>query len=327
MNDKREIANQELKNEFDSNLFYLNKNDSSNFVELSAPEATDELSGTSTTNNYNVNVNINGTSESKTSNPTQNARTIVNNVLRSDTIATSDELKKNSNPLFAKTGEDNHNIPKLLDKDSESKMEILHKAIDRGSPAPSLDMRRLDFVTADTPSEYNYSESPLKARDTTIQKNLGILHDISANSIHNYTNMTVLPNSAVQNSFAKDEMESTIDFFEASTVRVDSQPTNRYDQLDKVIQESEKRDINRAKEKEETLHEMADDKKKKVNMGAEMEDMKDANAPTQAEMLSGANKQPDSGPRDFINMTTRSNTIGSFVEKMNSPPIWRTVLG
>jgi predicted ATPase len=139
--------------------------------------------------------------------------------------------------------------------------------------------------------------------------------------------MTVLPNSAVQNSFAKDEMESTIDFFEASTVRVDSQPTNRYDQLDKVIQESEKRDTNRAKEKEETLNEMAHDKKKKVNMSAEMEDMKDANAPTQAEMLSGANKQPDSGPRDFINMTTRSNTIGSFVEKMNSPPIWRTVLG
>ena len=83
----------------------------------------------------------------------------------------------------------------------------------------------------------------------------------------------------------------------------------------------------REKERDEALVEMSRGQaSRKPDSQMEFSEIRDG------QVIAGNNLPPvttlnTSGVRDFTNITSKSTTIDMFIDKMNSPPNWRTVLG
>jgi hypothetical protein len=81
------------------------------------------------------------------------------------------------------------------------------------------------------------------------------------------------------------------------------------------------------KERDESLNEMARNSTKSQEANKlEFSEIKDGNN-ISGNTISPAKPLYSSGVRNFNNISSRSTTIDLFIDKINSPPIWRTVLG
>ena len=82
--DKRQLANQELSNTVGSGILSMVPAQSENFVELPKSDGVETLASGNVVNNYNMNVTVNGTVEKALPNMT----------------AMPDAVKKNSSEVF-----------------------------------------------------------------------------------------------------------------------------------------------------------------------------------------------------------------------------------
>lgn len=321
-NDNRKLANSELENTFDGGLLSIQSNQPDNLVELPPQEetsSTESLGGI--TNNYNVNVNLSSNGNVPSLLQRNNATTIVNNVLGNNPPGSPDELKKNyqenSNP-------DGSSNVKVIENE-KSPITLIEKVVNSGPSQPVLDIRQLDFYSPDKPSDYSYSEADAKSKNIDLKRSYDMLHIMTKNSISDRLQMS--PNSSViENEFTQNLKEININYLEKSNVEIDTSKPRLHDEVSSASQDNDRRMAMREKERDESLNEMARNSTKKQNNELEFSEIKDGNN-VSGNVISGAKTLYSSGVRDFNNMSSRSTTIPMFIDKMNSPPIWRTELG
>jgi len=132
--------------------------------------------------------------------------------------------------------------------------------------------------------------------------------------------------SVIENEFSENLKEMNFNYYETQNVSVDKSQPKMHDAISAMSQENDRKTAMREKERDESLTEMARNNQKRQNNELEFEEIKDGSV-ISGNVLSGAKPLYTSGVRDFNNMSSRSTTIPLFIDKMNSPPIWRTVLG
>lgn len=152
-----------------------------------------------------------------------------------------------------------------------------------------------------------------------------MLHFLTRGAISDH--MGMLPSgSVIENEFTENLKEMNFNYYETQNVSVDKSQPKMHDAISSASQENDRKMAMREKERDESLTEMARNNQRRQNNELEFEEIKDGNN-ISGNVLSGARPLYTSGVRDFNNMSSRSTTIPLFIDKMNSPPIWRTVLG
>jgi hypothetical protein len=320
-NENRKLVNSELQNTFDGGLLSVESSQPDNLVELPSQEEINaqEASG-GVTNNFNVNVNL-----SSTSTPSllqrNNATNIVNNVLGNNPPSSPEELKKNYTGDSKQDGDSNVKVVQY----ENSPLVLLQKSINSGPPQPTLDIRSLDYYSPDAPSDYSYSQSPVKSKNVDLKRSYDMLHTLTQNAISDRMQMS--PNtSVIQNEFSNDLREININYLEKSNIMVDDSKPKMHDAVTDLSKDNEQKMAMREKERDESLTEMARNSTKKQDNELVFSEIKNGND-ISGNVISGARTTYASGVRNFNNIGSRSTTIDTFIDKMNSPPIWRTALG
>lgn len=322
--DNRNLANEELRNAFDGSITAMTRSAPSNFVELPNPEDAANNIG-SMVNNYNVNVNVSSRGGS-TSNPniqTSAAKQIVNNILNDSPLMSPDEVKKNST-MDSKPGGDS-NV--LFLESGSNRIELIEKAINTGPSQPILDIRDIDYFSPAKPSDYSYSQAPVKSKNTNMKITYDILHYLTKAGISDYSEMSSVPKTVLNTEFSANMKETSFNYFETQNIKTEETNNSIYEKTSKASEENQRMLQNREKERDEALMEMSKGKaSRKPDSQLEFSEIRDG------QIIAGNNLPPattlnTSGVRDFNNITSKSTTIDMFIEKMNSPPIWRTVQG
>jgi hypothetical protein len=138
--------------------------------------------------------------------------------------------------------------------------------------------------------------------------------------------MSYLPKTVLNTEFDARLKENTINFYESENIKIEQNQT-LYDSAAEISENNERLVQTRERERDEALMVMAKNQTGKPTDGQqEFVEMRDGQI-IAGNSIPAATTLNTSGARDFNNITTRSTTIESFVDKMNSPPNWRTVLG
>ena len=251
-NENRKLVNSELQNTFDGGLLSVESSQPDNLVELPSQEEMNaqEAAG-GVTNNFNVNVNL-----SSTSTPSllqrNNATNIVNNVLGNNPPSSPEELKKNYTGDSKQDGDSNVKVVQY----ENSPLVLLQKSINSGPPQPTLDIRSLDYYSPDAPSDYSYSQSPVKSKNVDLKRSYDMLHTLTQNAISDRMQMS--PNtSVIQNEFSNDLREININYLEKSNIMVDDSKPKMHDAVTDLSKDNEQKMAMREKERDESLTEMA----------------------------------------------------------------------
>lgn len=322
--DNRNLANQELENAFGGSITAMTRSAPSNFVELPNPE--EELNGSgSVVNNYNVNVNVSGRGGS-TSNPAVQsaaARQIVNNILTDSPLMSPNEVKKNSTMDSSPGGDSNV----VFLENGSNKIELIERAINTGPSQPILDIRDVDYFSPEKPSDYSYSQSPAKSKNTNMKISYDILHYLTKAGISDHSEMSSVPKTVLNTEFSANLKETTFNYFENQNIKTEETNNSIHQRTSKASEENQRMLHTREKERDEALVEMSRGQaSRKPDSQMEFSEIRDG------QVIAGNNLPPvttlnTSGVRDFTNITSKSTTIDMFIDKMNSPPNWRTVLG
>jgi len=318
--DKRSTVNTELQNSFDGNLVTLAGNNASNLVELPKAEEQIEAQSGTVMNNFNVNVNVTGSPGSSTTVQKTNATQIVNNALASG-AKSPEELKKNSSTDSKQSGGTDVSF-----MEGSSKIQLVENTINSGPSQPILDIRGIEYFSADRPSDYGYSEAPIKSQNNDLKRSYDILHFLTKGGISDHQEMSSVPKTVLNTEFSANLKESNFNYFESSNVNVQQNNKTLHESASQISQENDRKNQNREREREESLNELASRQNKRQENQQEFAEIKDGQDLV-GNTITGAKTLNTSGAKDFNNLTSRSTTIDLFIDKMNSPPIWRTVLG
>lgn len=322
MNENRDLINSELKNTFDGSLVSLANEQPSNFVELPKEEEAKNTESGNVVNNFNVNVNVNSKNQNSAPIERNKATTIVNNILNNESTKSPENLKKNSNETLDSTGGNT----KIILENGKSAIQLLEQTMNAGPEQPSLDIRQLDYYSPDKPSDYSYSESPIKSKNLDLKRNYDILHSMTTGALTDHHEMSPLSDTIIHNEFTNDLKERNFNYYESSNIKLDVNQPKVHDQVSDVSEKNDKRIEMREQEKNLALSEMAKNQSKRVDNELEITEIKDGRD-ISGNVLTGAKVLNTSGARNFNNLSSRSSTIPLFIDKMNSPPIWRTALG
>jgi len=323
--DNRDLVNQELKNNFDGGILSLAPNAPDNHVELPKSEENQVSESGSTINNYNMSVNINSASGGSRTADNVKANNIIQNVLNVDRPSSPEDLKKNLNIDSSKSGNDTF---KMNFSDGELEpLNIRNDFMNSGPSAPSAEIRDIQFFTAGEATDYGYSSAKIKTENIELNRTYNTTHQYTDQAIRNNAILSTTPNSVFNNDFNENYENTNINLFEQSNLKVDTTKNNGHEEVSKMSEELQRKTQVREKERDDALTTMALNQRKRGGDEQDIMDIQSVNEPPQMQMLSGADTLSNSGVRSFNNMTGRSSTIGTFIEKMNSPPIWRTVLG
>lgn len=319
--DNRKLVNSELKNTFDGGLVSLANDHSSNFVELPNQEQTESQETGNVVNNFSVNVNVNSKGSNSVNIDRSKATNIVNNVLGNNTPTTPDEIKKNSNEVSKPVGDNNI----MVLENEKSAIQLINQTENQGPEQPSLDIREIDYSPND-PTDYSYSESPVKSKNMSLKREYDILHSLTSNGLTDHHNMSPIADGMIVNEFNENMKEVNFNYYNSSNVAVDNKQQKPYDKMSEISERNDKRIQMREQERDTALSEMARNQTKRKDNELEYSEIKDGRD-LSGGMISGAKVLNTSGVRNFNNMSSRSSTIPLFIDKMNSPPIWRTGLG
>jgi hypothetical protein len=322
MDENRNLVNNELKDTFDGGLVSIANQQSENFVELPKQEQANEETKGTVVNNFNVNVDVSSASAGAMASQKANATKIVNNILNTtNPNATPDEIKKNSTENSNPDG--NSNV-KVIENE-QSPIRLIERSVNTGPDQPILDIRQIDYYSPDKPSDYGYSGAKLKSENVDLKRNYEMLHFLTQNSISEHLQMS--PSASVlQTEFSNNLKEMNFNYFEKENISVDKSKSTMHDSVSSVSRENDRRIALREKERDESLNEMVRNNGRSQNNELEFSEIMNGND-ISGNVVSGAKPLYTSGVRDFNNMSSRSTTIPLFIDKMNSPPIWRTVLG
>ena len=322
MNENRDLINSELKNTFDGGLISLANEQPSNFVELPNEEEAKITESGNVVNNFNVNVNVNSKNQNSAPIEKNKATTIVNNILNSESTKSPENLKKNSSETSNSTGGNNT----IILENGKSAIQLLEQTMNAGPEQPTLDIRQLDYYSPDKPSDYSYSEAPIKSKNLDLKRSYDILHSMTDGALTDHHEMSPLSDTIIHNEFTNQLKESSFNYYESSNIKLDTNQPKIHDQVSEVSEKNDKRLEMREQEKDLALSEMSKNQSKRVDNELEISEIKDGRD-ISGNVLSGAKVLNTSGARNFNNLSSRSSTIPLFVDKMNSPPIWRTALG
>lgn len=321
MDENRNIANTELKNAFDGGLISIPNQQPDNLVELPKQEELDASGGGNVVNNFNVNVNVKSASPASMALQKTNATKIVNNIVGNSTGASPDEIKKNSTENSVPDGKADLKVI----ENEQSPIKLIENTIRSGPDQPILDIRHIDYYSPDRPSDYGYSDAKIKSQNVDLKRSYDMLHFLTKSAISDHMGM-VPSGSVIENEFSENLKEMNFNYYEKTNIAIDENQPKMHDTIDSISEEHNRKVIQHENEKDQALNVIVKNQTKKQNNDLEFSEIQNGND-ISGNVLSGAKTLHTSGVRNFNNMSSRSTTISTFIDKMNSPPIWRTVLG
>lgn len=294
---KREIANQELNQTLGTGVVSIAPPPIPNFNELQKTE--NGGSGVGTVNNFNTtNVTVNSAGKAL---PT--------------TSSTPDQIKKNSyQPL-----------PNLTDDKSPNHFERMKKTYIDQSPIPMLTLAGLGNFKNPDVAEYTFSESSMKQSNGKFAKQLEILHNITKQSFSDQNIEISTPYSYHDNSTMVNKTMNQRQEYNIENLTIANNVNNNMEIVNELARQRERSEQRRTENIERAVDQAA-----QTQVPKEIADADDIEASTMA-IKDGAGSSPLANrsmkPRKISNLNPTNSTIGLFIDKMNSPPSWRTVLG
>ena len=318
--DKRKIANLELKDYVSLNVLPTTS-ESSNYVELPKEESSNYVESGGNSNNINVNINIDG-NQSPQMNQVNETKTIVNNVLQTTTNPA--DIKKNSSQDSQVSGEkvlgDREYLQTVYREYDDVGYSIIPEMMSQSATIGSLGSDEFNNTEV---SKFQYSD--IRKENKSFIKNLNIVRNITNTVLADLNRVTYSSQNAIKMSIAN-VTNVTQQYSSKRSLEVSNERSN-IDGNEKNIREAARKREMEIKRIDEVLLQLK--KNKDTNDG---EDDK-----TENEMKEGSIFLPDmfsSANQSFVQKNKLSSlndsgdsTIGIFVNKMNNPPNWRTVLG
>lgn len=349
--DNRELVNSELSKILDSGIVSIKNNKSSSINELPQGETPDQnISAGSLTNNYNVVVNVAGSA--KVSQPISESKNIVNNILRNNNIESPQDIKKNyseslkenlnlvpdnfsvnNTNLNVNSYPDTFNYNNLMLQDNdflpsktfESKLEVLNSISNSAKNVSNQNLgANTSSIQENSISNYSYSSADIKNKNNSLNIAFESLNNVMQHSlgVNGKIGGTVL-----NNEIYVDKKSDQLNVYK-NTVEIKNQSTTTLEEMDDRIREMDRSEKIRSKMIERSTLQMEESNDRKeseeIDLSSQMEDT----IPISKEDYSTTpTKQFNDRSISHINSTDFSINYNNFVNKMNSPPIWRTVLG
>lgn len=308
MDDKRKMANDELSETINSGVLSFTTPEVSPFTDLpEMPQLESQSESGNISNNFNINVNVSGNANpSRISNAaTSTMRNILPNLTGSP-----DDIKKNSSVIFQDTSNP------ILD-DAEIYQD--------GSSVPILDFVKFGVFDLPEISNYTYTESYLKEVSNKEVKNYEILKNVVHNSVTQQNDISnVSPYSAFDTSLYVEETMGQRHLQTINNLNIHQNSENNLELANEMSRQQK-----HYQSREEDLVEQAKNNFGNVNQMNALGEEDKREAATSTNMQFGAgpitSNQSPSRKASNINGPLFENPL--FVKQMNSPPVWRTVLG
>jgi len=294
---KRDIANSELDTTLGTGVVSIAPPPIPNYNELQSTNSGG--SGTGTVNNFNTtNVTVNSAGKAL---PT--------------TTNVPDQIKKNSyQPL-----------PNLTDEKSPNHFERMKQTYVDQSRTPMLQLAGLGNFHDPDISDYTFSESSMKQSNGKFAKQLEILHNITKQSFSNQDIQVTSPYSYHDNSTMVNNTMNGRQEYNIENLSISNNVNNNMEIVNELARQRE-----RSERKTNENIQRAVDQATQSQVPKDIEDADDIEA-SSMQPKEGAGLSPLANrnfkPRQVSNLNPTMSTIGLFIDKMNSPPSWRTVLG
>lgn len=333
MLDKRQIANVELEETLNSGILSFVEPQSQSFAELpDAPQTENDASNGNVVNNFNVSVNVNGGGDSRT---IQNITTTSLQNALPNMNESSNEIKKNSSIDFQGIyGQDSNALNITQEPDILNNLYSIYQSNDQ-SPSDLIYSNISHFQKAEI-SHYSYSESSLKTDNQNTKNQYEVLKNIiyypSQGDDYNekmpsdYSITTDVSNISPQTNNYNIQNTSSYGGYALQNFNNLNIENTSNSNIEAIMELSRKKDRVQAQELQnvnKTVRNIEDLGKLNQN---EMDDVTEA---TTVERKYGAgpsvNRSHDGRKASHINSPL--NNTPKFIEKMNRPPIWRSVLG
>jgi hypothetical protein len=258
-------------------------------------------------NNFNVNVNISGGASPTLVRDT--ASSVMANALPT-LSGTPDEIKKNSSINFQETYEEDSGdgLVNIFASDTPAPVDLMYKDLS-------------DFETAAV-SHYTYSESSLKENNVKINNQYEVLKNVIHSSIENENIMNVTPYSANDASLYLNQTTNT-DESTYNNFNIENTSNTNFEALSELSRNNQRIQNKESNNLTKTVRRIED----MANTNAMEEN--DVQEAVQVGIKGGAGPSLNFGHdgRIPVNINNVLNDRPEFIEKMNRPPIWRSVLG
>jgi hypothetical protein len=296
--DKRQLANQELSNTVGSGVLSMVPTQSENFVELPKSDGVETPGSGNVVNNYNMNVTVNGAVEKAL--PTMTAM--------------PDAVKKNSSEVFQNLTNDNGPV----------QLEQIRDLYADGNSSPMLQLAGLDQPDDPELSYYSYTTSPLKESSDKIAREYQILQNVIRNSVSNQTITNTSPYSYIDTSFSVQQTMNGRQIQNIENLNIENNTTNN---LEVANEMSRRQNRIERHEQEEVSRSVKQLNQTRVPEEIAKADDLEASVVIPKEGAGSIGRSTSHKHREMQHLNPTSSTIEMFMDKMNSPPIWRTVQG
>lgn len=348
--DNRELANSELSKVLDSGVVSIRNTKLNSINELPPSETLDpDTSSGNSINNYNVVVNVSG--NTNTQKPQTESKNIVNNILRTNTIESPQDIKKNYKETLLENSNlipDNFTIKNknvnvnsypasfnynnmmlednelFTNNDFSSKLQII-KDISNSANRESMENLGADVssVNENSITNYSYSTADVKNKNNSL--------NIAFESINNIIQHSLgingkIGGSILTNELNVDKKAEELNIYK-NTIEVKNQSITTLEEMDDKIREMDRSEKIRTKMMERSVLQMAESNNREESEHIDLTNQMEDTIPLSKEDYSPTpNKEILDRDISHINSDTDYD-YGNFINKMNSPPIWRTVLG
>jgi hypothetical protein len=324
MEDKRQLANDELKPTMDGGILALSPVSSENYVELppTAPIESEQV-GT-VVNNFNVNLNVSG----KTNSTVREVTNTLQNALPA--VSQSPDVKKNSTEISAPNSIEVEPSRvstelKALTNSEEAipdNLEIFQLAEEGIDPTPALDLAGLDIFDVPDYAKYEYSISNTKEQDPKLKQSYEILKNVTEHSISSQSEpLNTSPYSSIDASMYVDQF-NTNKSYSIQNLQVENSFNSPVENANEAVRRRDRMETAQSVQTERTVNQIQRDAQ---STNQELGDIEEATL-----VSSKSGLTPPSTPklaRTTKNINSTPSTISMFTNKMSSPPIWRTALG
>jgi hypothetical protein len=348
--DNRELANSELSKVLDSGVVSIRNSKLNSISELPQSETPDEtISSGKSVNNYNVVVNVSG--NTSTQQPQIESKNIVNNILRNNTIESPQDIKKNYKETLRENSNlipdnftirnENMNINSypasfnynnmilkndelFANNDFSSKLQLL-KTISNSANSESMQNLGADVssISENSITNYSYSNADIKNKNNSLNMAFESINNVIQHSLGINGN---LAGSILTNELNVDNRTEQLNIYK-NNIEVKNQSTTTLEEMDNKIREIDRFEKIRSKMAERSVLQMAESNDRKQSEDIDLTNqMEDTSPISKEDYTPTPNKEILDRDISHINSDTDYDYI-DFLNKMNSPPIWRTVLG
>lgn len=324
MEDKRQLANEELGETFGLGVLALKPEEPKNFVELPKPEDISQGQSGTVMNNFNVNVNVSGKSNT-------DAKRVASEAIKQALPTTNEkpeEVKKNSQKSSTTNSRGNSRDEPVLKNYSKEEEDKKAPFIDISeSIAPTiaaLDLAGLGmFITGDM-TEYEYSSSRHKEENAQAKRAYSILKNLIHNSLQYQNTIEISPQSAIEHSTVMQEIAGQRHFETVNYLNVEKNINENYSTVNNLAAQKERQDRMMTIDNNRAIQTMAQNRQERPSR--EQKDIQEATTIV-TKGGAGAPQIHSQAPRKLQHLNPTPSTIGAFTSEMNSPPWWRTILG